>query len=174
MVTVGSGWIGVVEVDEGTTFTFNGGTGDFGHIRAWGATNTLNFQNGGDALSLATETIRSRSTPAVLPRSSATPNPGSLSTVSIGANAAAGSIRFSDGGETLNVSGEVNQADLNSSNDTVNVTTGGNIESLAVGDGNDTVTVTDSKIGSLDLGNGTNKLSIAGRLTSFGPMATRP
>ena len=155
----GSGSLSLLEMGEGTN-TFNGGSGNFGTIRAWGATNTLTFQNGGDALFVGAGANQITLNGGLIHSIVGYTESTSVSTLSIGANAAARSIRFSDGRETLNVSGEVSQAYLGGGNDTVNVTAGGSIGSLTVGDGNDTVTVTDSEIGTLVLGSGTNRLTV--------------
>lgn len=182
-VTLGVGYINLLEFSDGSvnTITDNGTGSDdtnFGAIRINEATNNFTFRAGGDLISLG----RSTSTVNLLDGFyGAITSYSGTNTITVGADAEVRSIGFSGGVDIVTVRGSVEQIQLGSNNDTLNVLgsaqayvgqalmgdgtntitmTGGSIGSARAYGGNDTVTLTGADIGSLDLGSGTNRLTV--------------
>lgn len=182
-LVMGIGYINLLEFADGSVNTItDNGTGsedsNFGAIRVNEATNSFTFRAGGDLISLG----RSTSTVNLLDGFyGAITSYSGTNTITVGADAEVRSIGFSGGVDIVTVRGSVEQIQLGSNNDTLNVNgteqtyvgqallgngnntitmTGGSIGSASANEGNDTVTLTGASIGSLALGSGTNRLTI--------------
>jgi Ca2+-binding RTX toxin-like protein len=166
VVTGGAGRINWLEFGEGTN-TFTGGSGQFGTIRAWG-TNTLTFQNGGDAIFFGSGDTTITLNGGFVASITGYGEDFSTSTITVGANAGVSTIGLGNGADTLNVSGRVEAASAGNGNNIVTVAATGVIESLLAYDGTDTLILNGGRVEQAALGSGNNVVTLnGGRITSL-------